>query len=68
MNNIEFKDVEQKIEDLSSRVAKIETIDKIAEKKTELSRLEQLSAAADFWNNPQQAKEASRQIDFLKTL
>ena len=67
MNNIEFKDVEQKIEDLSARVAKIEAIDKIADKKTELSALETRSAAKEFWNDPHQAKEVSRQIDFLKT-
>ncbi len=67
MNNIEFKDVEQKIEDLSARVAKIEAIDKIADKKTELSALETRSAAPEFWNDPHQAKEVSRQIDFLKT-
>ena len=67
MNNVEFKDVEQKIDDLSARVAKIEAIDKIADKKTELSALETRSAAPEFWNDPHQAKEVSRQIDFLKT-
>ena len=67
MNNIEFKDVEQKIDKLSARVAKIEAIDKVAEKQAELVRLQQVSAAPEFWNDTQKAKEVSRQIDLLKT-
>lgn len=65
--NIEFKDVEQQIADLVARVEKIAKIDNIAAKKDELTRLEQLSAAPDFWNDTQKAKELSRQIDLLKT-
>ena len=67
MNNIEFKDVEQKIDELSARVAKIQAIDKVAEKQTELARLQQISTAPEFWNDTQKAKEVSRQIDWLKT-
>ncbi len=67
MNNIEFKDIEQKLEELAARVAKIETIDDIAGKKQELAALEKTSAAPSFWNDTQKAKEVSRQIDFLKT-
>ena len=67
MNNIEFKDVEQKIEELSDRVAKIETIDAIADKQQELLRLQKESQEPSFWNDTQKAKEVSRQIDFLKT-
>lgn len=66
MNNIEFKDVEQKIEELTSRVAKIESIDNISAKEQELSTLQKESADPSFWNNTQKAKEVSRQIDFLK--
>ena len=66
MNNIEFKDVEQKIEELTSRVAKIESIDNISAKEQELSALQRESADPSFWNNTQKAKEVSRQIDFLK--
>ncbi len=66
MINIEFKDVEQKVEELSSRVAKIETIDNIASKRQELAALEKESADPAFWNDTQKAKEVSRQIDFLK--
>ena len=43
-NNIEFKDVEQKIEDLAARVAKIESIDDIAGKQQELASLQAQSA------------------------
>ena len=67
MNNIEFKDVEQKIEELVARVAKIKTIDKVEDKQTELSALQQASAEPEFWNDTQKAKEVSRQIDMLKT-
>ncbi len=67
MNNIEFKDIEQKLEELAARVAKIETIDDIAGKKQELADLEKTSADPSFWNDTQKAKEVSRQIDFLKT-
>ncbi len=67
MSNVEFKDVEQKIEELTSRVAKIEEIDKVADKQTELTKLQQISAAPEFWNDTQKAKEISRQLDLLKT-
>ena len=67
MNNIEFKDVEQKVAELAARVAKIETIDDIPGKKAELAKLEKESADHSFWNDTKKAKEVSRQIDFLKT-
>lgn len=67
MNNIEFKDVEQKIDELAARVAKIEAIDKVADKQTELAKLQKVSAEPEFWNDTQKAKEVSRQIDILKT-
>lgn len=67
MNNIEFKDVEQKVAELSSRVAKIERIDNIAAKEQELAALQKESAEPSFWNDTQKAKDVSRQIDFLKT-
>ena len=67
MNNIEFKDVEQKLQDLKSRVDKIESIDNIAGKRQELSALQEESADPSFWNDTKKAKEVSRQIDFLKS-
>ena len=67
MNNIEFKDVEQQLENLTARVAKIETIDDIAGKTAELATLERTAAGPSFWNDTKKAKEVSRQIDFLKT-
>ena len=57
MNNIEFKDVEQKIEELQSRVAKIETIDKVADKQVELAKLQQVAASPEFWNDTQKPKK-----------
>ena len=66
MNNIEFKDVEQKIEELSSRVSKIKTIDDIDGKQAEIASLQAVSADPSFWNDTKKAKEVSRQIDLLK--
>ena len=66
MTNIEFKDIEQKIEELSARIAKIEAIDNLAAKRAELAVLEKESAEPSFWNDTKKAKEVSRQIDFLK--
>lgn len=66
MNNIEFKDVEQKLDELAARVAKIETIDDISGKQKELAELEAASADPSFWNDTKKAKEVSRQIDLLK--
>ena len=67
MNNIEFKDVEQQLEQLGQRICKIESIDDISGKEKELASLEELSADPSFWNDTKKAKEVSRQIDFLKT-
>ncbi len=67
MNNIEFKDVAQKIEELAQRVAKIQAIDKVPQKQEELAHLQAVSADPEFWNDAQKAREISRQIDFLKT-
>lgn len=67
MNNIEFKDVEQQLEALAQRVSKIETIDDISGKVTQLASLEKISADPSFWSDTKKAKEVSRQIDFLKT-
>ena len=66
MNNIEFKDVEQKLEELAARVAKIESIDDIPGKQKELAALQQQSADPSFWNDTKKPNEVSRQIDFLK--
>jgi peptide chain release factor 2 len=67
MTNIEFKDIEQQLESLAARVAKIETIDDISGKTARLAELEKISADPSFWNDTKKAKEVSRQIDFLKT-
>lgn len=67
MSNIEYKDVEQPLEQLAVRVAKIETIDDIAGKRKEVAQLEKISADPSFWEDTQKAKEISRQLDFLKS-
>jgi len=66
MNNAEFKDVKNKIEELRPRVAKIAELYRIEEKKKEVIELEKLSAGPDFWNDADAAKNTSKQIDSLK--
>ena len=67
MTNIEFKDIEQQLESLAERVAKIETIDDISGKTARLAELEKTAADPSFWSDTKKAKEVCRQIDFLKT-
>ncbi len=67
MNNVEFKDVEQNLENLAARVAKIETIDDILGKESQLAILEKTAADPSFWNDTKKAKEVSREIDLLKS-
>lgn len=67
MNNIEFKDIENKLQELGTRLAKIERVDDIAGKRDELTAQENLAADPSFWNDTQKAKEVARNIDLLKT-
>ncbi|MDR0292334.1 MAG: peptide chain release factor 2 [Elusimicrobium sp.] len=66
MNNVEFKDVKNKIEELRPRIIKTAELCRIEEKKKELINLEKISAAPDFWNDADAAKNISKQIDALK--
>jgi peptide chain release factor 2 len=64
---IEIKDIENNLQDISSRLINLAKILDIESKKKELSAKEAQSSAPDFWNNSQKAKEISKQIDALKT-
>ncbi|MDR0734795.1 MAG: PCRF domain-containing protein, partial [Elusimicrobiota bacterium] len=64
---IEIKDIENNLQDISSRLINLAKILNIESKKNELSAKEEQSSAPDFWNNSQKAKEISKQIDALKT-
>jgi len=66
MNNIEFKDVKNKIEELRPRIIKTAELCRIEEKKKEAAELEKLTASPDFWNDADAAKNTSKQIDALK--
>lgn len=67
MNNIEFKDAQNKLDELSARLEKINRVDDIAGKKEELARQEALASDPAFWNDTQKAKDVTRNIDLLKT-
>ncbi|MDR1123653.1 MAG: peptide chain release factor 2 [Elusimicrobiota bacterium] len=64
---IEIKDIENSLEDLAARLARLEKILDIESKKKELAAREALAAAPDFWNNSQNAKAVSKEIDAFKT-
>ena len=64
MNNIEFKDVEQKVAELAARVAKIETIDDIPGKKAELAKLEKNLPTLLFGTIPKKQKRLAAKSIF----
>ena len=65
---IENKDIQNQLEDFTSRLETIFKVQDISQKQIELAKLEEVSAAPDFWNNTDKAKEVSKQIDTLKTI
>ena len=64
---IENKDIENQLEDFASRLETINKVQNIAQKQEELKQEEAKSAAPDFWNDAEKAKEISKKIDTLKT-
>lgn len=67
MNNIEFNDVDTKITEMETRVAKIGQIVNVPAKTAEIAALEQKTADPAFWNDNQAAQAVTRQLDGLKT-
>ncbi|WP_424245639.1 peptide chain release factor 2 [Elusimicrobium posterum] len=63
---MEFKDVKNKIEELSGRVANVAELYRIEDKKAELADLEKAAAEPSFWNDSDKARDTSKKIDALK--
>ena len=63
MNNIEFNDVDTKITEMETRVAKIGQIVNVPAKTAEIAALEQKTADPAFWNDNQAAQSVTRQLD-----
>lgn len=63
---IELKDIQNSIDDISSRLERLSKIQNIEKKKEELLAKEALSSAPGFWNDSNNAKAVSKQIDGLK--
>ncbi len=67
MNNIEFKDIENALADLTGRIQKIGQMENIPLKQKELAEQEALAADPSFWNDNQKAKAVTQKIDGLKS-
>lgn len=64
---MEIKDLEQLSEDIKQRLDKLFIIQHITEKENILKEKQALSASAGFWDNADNAKKVSKEIDSLKT-
>jgi peptide chain release factor 2 len=64
--HIEFKDAENKIDELASKLENLGVIAKIDEKRAELQKGEAGAASGDFWNNSQSAQSALKAMSDLK--
>lgn len=67
MSNLEFKDVDNKLQELAERLQKMQKIEDIPGKTALLAQQESRSAEPDFWNDTEKAKAVNQQIDALKT-
>ena len=65
--NIEFKDSENALTNLSGRIEKIARMENIPAKQKELAAQEALAADPNFWNDPNAAKVVTQKIDSLKS-
>ncbi len=63
----EIKAIENSLDDIFQRTEKIKNILNIPAKQKELEEQQRVSAAPNFWDDAQKAKEVSKQIDALKT-
>jgi len=64
---MEIKDLEQLSQDIRQRLDKLFVIQHITEKENILKEKQALSSSADFWNDADNAKKISKEIDSLKT-
>ena len=54
---LEVEDVRQRIQGISARVAEMADYIKVDERRARLAELEEMQAAADFWNSQSKARE-----------
>jgi len=66
MNNIEFKDVKNKIEELSARTGEAAKLLRITDKKTRLTELQQKISAPGFWDDANAARDVTKEADAVK--
>ena len=64
---MEIKDLEQLSDDIKQRLDKLFEIQHLEQKEKILKEKQALSAAPDFWNDADNAKQVSKEIDALKT-
>ena len=67
MNNIEFKDIKNKLEDLTGRIENAGRLLRVTEKTKELAELDMLSSQENFWDNAANAREITKKADAVKT-
>jgi peptide chain release factor 2 len=65
--NIEFKDAENKIEELKKLYTEIKNIYSIDEKKEKLKEIETKSNSNDFWNDQKTAQTAIKEMNEIKS-
>jgi len=64
--NIEFKDVENKIKEFESIYCELETIYNPKEKYKRLKEIEKRSNSSDFWNDSKTAQELIKEMNDIK--
>ncbi|MDD2773605.1 MAG: peptide chain release factor 2 [Elusimicrobiales bacterium] len=64
--HIEFKDAENKIEELAAKLKNLGALCRIEEKRAELLKGEGQAASGDFWTNSQSAQGALKALSDLK--
>lgn len=67
MINIEFKDLKNKIEELSARIKNAGALIRVGEKKEKLAKLEAEISKESFWNDSDNARQVSKEADAVKT-
>lgn len=65
--NIEFKDVENKIRELSSLFDEIESIYNTEQKRLRFKEIEKQSNSKDFWDNPSRAQQLIKEMNEIKS-
>lgn len=64
--NIEFKDVENKINEITKLLDEIKNIYSVENKKEKLNEIEKKSASSDFWSDQKSAQQAVKEMNDIK--